>query len=63
MAPGGVQLRQRRSQEGRGSLELQIGSLGALEEAWDGFLLEALSRQGWSFSGVLEVLAGLEAES
>ena len=34
VAPGGVQLRPRRSQEVRGSLELHNGGLRALEEAW-----------------------------
>ena len=41
VAPGGVELRPRRSQEVRGSPELQNGGLRALEEAWDDFLLEA----------------------
>ena len=41
VAPEDVELRQRRSQEVRGSLELQNGGLRALEEAWDDFLLEA----------------------
>ena len=34
VAPGGVELRPRRSQEFRGSPELQNGGLRALEEAW-----------------------------
>ena len=34
VAPGGVELRPRRSHEVRGSLELQNGGLRALEEAW-----------------------------
>ena len=34
MAPGGVELRPRRSQEVKGSLKLQNGGLRALEEAW-----------------------------
>ena len=34
VAPEGVELRPRRSQEVRGSLELQNGGLRALEEAW-----------------------------
>ena len=34
VAPGDVELRPRRSQEVRGSLELQNGGLRALEEAW-----------------------------
>ena len=46
MAPGGVQLRPRRSQEVRGSPELQNGGLRALEDAWDDFLLEALETGG-----------------
>ena len=41
VAPGGVELRPWRSQEVRGSPELQNGGLRALEEAWDDFLLEA----------------------
>ena len=53
MAPGGVKLRPRRSQEVRGSPELQNGGLRALEEAWDDFLLEAFSCQVCSFSVVL----------
>ena len=34
VAPGGVELRPRRSQEVRGSPQLQNGGLRALEEAW-----------------------------
>ena len=34
MVPGGVEQRPRRSQEVKGSLELQNGVLRALEEAW-----------------------------
>ena len=34
VAPGGVELRPRRSQEVKGSPELQNGGLRALEEAW-----------------------------
>ena len=34
VAPGGVELRPRRSQEVRGSLDLQNDGLRALEEAW-----------------------------
>ena len=34
VVPGGVELRPRRSQEVRGSPELQNGGLRALEEAW-----------------------------
>ena len=45
VAPGGVELRPRRSQEVKGSPELQNGGLRALEEAWDDFLLEAFSCQ------------------
>ena len=41
VAPGGVDLRPWRSQEVRGSQELQNGGLRALEEARDDFLLEA----------------------
>ena len=37
----GVELRPRRSQEVRGSPELQNGGLRALEEAWGEFLVEA----------------------
>ena len=37
VAQGGVRLRPRKSQELRGSLELQNGGLRALEEAWDDF--------------------------
>ena len=50
MAPGGVELRPRRSQEVLGSPELQNGGLRALEEARDDFLLEAFFCQVWSFS-------------
>ena len=53
VAPGGVELRPRRSQEVRGSPELQNGGLRVLEEAWDDFLLEALSCQVCSFSVLL----------
>ena len=35
VAPAGVELRPRRSQEVKGSQELQNGGLRALEEAWD----------------------------
>ena len=41
VAPGGVELRPWRSQEVKGSPELQNGGLKAVEEAWDDFLLEA----------------------
>ena len=41
VGPGGVDLRPWRSQEVRGSQELQNGGLRALEDAWDDFLLEA----------------------
>ena len=54
VAPGGFELRPRRSQEVKGSPELQNGGLRALEEAWDDFLLEAFFCQVWSFSGFLE---------
>ena len=53
MAPGGVELRPRRSQEVKGSSELQNGGLRALEEAWDDFLLEAFSCQVCSVFVVL----------
>ena len=53
MAPGGVKLCPRRSQEVKGSPELQNGGLRALEEAWDDFLLEAFSCQVCSFSVLL----------
>ena len=53
VAPGGVELRPRRSQEVKGRPELQNGGLRALEEAWDDFLLEAFSCQVCSFSVVL----------
>ena len=42
VAPGGVELRPWRSQEVRGSPELQNSGLRALEEAWGDFLIEAL---------------------
>ena len=48
-----VQLGSRRSQEVRGSPELQNGGLRALEEAWDDFLLEAFFCQVWSSSVLL----------
>ena len=50
VAPGGVELRPRRSQEVKGSSELQNGDLRALEHAWDNFLLEDLFSQVWSFA-------------
>ena len=53
VAPGGDKLRPRRSMEVRGSPRLQNGSLRALEEAWNDFLLEAFSCQVWSFSVLL----------
>ena len=53
VAPGAVKLRPRRSQEVRGSPELQNGGLRALEEAWDDFLLEAFSCQVCLFSVLL----------
>ena len=43
VAPGGVKLRLRRSQEVIGSPELQNGGLRALEEAWDDLLIDAFS--------------------
>ena len=53
MAPEGVELRPRRSQEVRGSLELQNGSLRALEEAWMTTSIEEFSCQVWLFSVLL----------
>ena len=53
VAPGSVELRPRRFQEVKGSLELQNPGLRALEEAWDDSLLEALFCQVWSFSALL----------
>ena len=53
MAPGGVELRPRRSLEVRGRLELQNGGLRALGEAWDDFLIEAACCQVWSGSVLL----------
>ena len=53
LCPGGSELRPWRSQEVKGSPELQNGGLRALEEAWDDFLLEAFSCQVCSFSVVL----------
>ena len=50
MAAGDTEQRPWRSQELRGSLELQNGGLRDPEEAWDDFLLEAFSCQVWSFS-------------
>ena len=49
VAPGGVELPPGRSLELRESQELQMGSLRALEEAWDDFLLEAFFCQVCSF--------------
>ena len=53
VAPGSVKLQPWRSPEVRGSPELQNGGLRALGEAWDDFLLEAVSCQVWSFSVLL----------
>ena len=53
VAPGGVELRPWRSEEVRGSPELQNGGLRALEEAWDDVLIEADSCQVWLFSVLL----------
>ena len=53
VAPGGVELRPRKSYELRGSPEPQNGGLGALEEAWDDFLIEAVSCQVCLFSVLL----------
>ena len=61
VAPGGVELRPRRSMEVRGSLELQNGGLRALGEAWDDFLIQASCCQVWSGSvllGRLQVAPG-----
>ena len=61
MAPGGDELRPRKSLEVRGSPELQNGGLRALEEAWDDFLIEAFFCHVWSFSvllGHLQVAPG-----
>ena len=55
--PGGVELRPRRSQEVRGSPELQNGGLRALEEAWGDFLIEAFPGHLAFLDRVLEVLA------
>ena len=43
VSPGGVELRPRGAQEGKGSQELQNGGLRALEEAWDDVMIEAFS--------------------
>ena len=59
VAPGGVELRPRRSQEVRGSHELQNGGLRGLEEAWGNFLREAFFCQVWSFSVLLGRLWGV----
>ena len=59
VVPGGVELCPTRFQEVRGSPELQNGGLRALEEAWDDFLIEAFSRQVWSFSVLLKRPGGL----
>ena len=48
VAPGGVELQPWRSQEVRGSPELQNGGLRALEEAWDDFLFEELTRRAFT---------------
>ena len=53
VARRGDELRPRRSLEVRGRPRLQNGSLRALEEAWNDFLLEAFSCQVWSFSVLL----------
>ena len=59
VVPGGVELRPRRSQEVRGSPELQNGGLRALGEAWDDFLIEASCCQVWSVC----VLGPLQVEA
>ena len=48
VAAGGVEQRPWRSQNLGGSPELQNGGLRALEEAWDDFLLEALTDTDFS---------------
>ena len=53
LCPGASELRPWRSQEVKGSPELQNGGLRALEESWDDFLLEAFSCQVCSFFVVL----------
>ena len=53
VALGDDELRPRRSLQVRGSPRLQNGSLRALEEVWNDFLLEAFSCQVWSFSVLL----------
>ena len=56
MAPGGVELRPRRSLEVGGSPELQNGGLRALEEAWmTTFRLQALSEGDRETKGEGEV--------
>ena len=69
VAPGGEELRPSRSFQVSGSPRLQNGSLSALEEAWNEFLLEAFSCQVWSFSSrpsfderVVRLLGPLSAE-
>ena len=56
---GGVELHPWRSQEVKGSPELQTGGPRALEEAWDDFLLEGFFCQVWLFSVLLEVFGWL----
>ena len=61
LCPGGSELRSWRSQEVKGSLELQNGGLRVLEEALDDFLLEVCFCQVWScsvFLGRLGVALG-----
>ena len=53
VAPGDYERRPRRSLQVRGSPRLQNGSLRALEEARNDFLLQSFSCQIWSFSVLL----------
>ena len=59
MAPGGVKLCPRRSQEVKGSLELQNGGPRALNEAWMMTFVEAFSCQVWSSSVLVWAGSGL----
>ena len=61
VAPGVEELRPSRSFQVSGSPRPQNGSLSALEEAWNEFLLEEFSCQVWSFSvllGLVQVAPG-----
>ena len=63
VAPGGVELRPRRSQEVKGSLELQNGSLRALEEAWmTNFRLRHFPVKFGRFLCLFERVQGLPSE-